>query len=182
MVLVVGSHEPRKNHLAILAAGESLWASGVKFRLVFVGGNSWKSFQFEHELERLQRSGRSVVSISAISDSLLWAAYRLARFTVFPSLNEGFGLPVAESLGCGTPVITSNYGSMREIAEEGGGVLLVDPYDDASIAAGMLRLLTDDDELGRLAAEAKSRTPRSWDDYAAELWSYFVDEDASASR
>ena len=182
MVLVVGSHEPRKNHLAVLAAAESLWAKGLDFRLVFIGGNSWKSHQFDSELANLQQRGRSTASMSAISDSLLWAAYRLARFTVFPSLNEGFGLPVAESLSCGTPAITSNYGSMREIAEDGGGVLLVDPYDDASIAAGMLRLLTDQDELGRLVAEAKSRTPRTWDDYAAELWSYFVDEDASASR
>ena len=74
---------------------------------------------FPPALADLQADGRPVESLSAADDDLLWGAYRLARFTVFPSINEGFGLPVAESLGLGTPVITSNFGSMREIAEAG---------------------------------------------------------------
>jgi glycosyltransferase involved in cell wall biosynthesis len=121
-------------------------------------------------LTALSRVGRPVESISAASDDLLWGGYRAARFTVFPSLNEGFGLPLAESLACGTPAVTSNYGSMREIVELGGGALLVDPRDDHSVAEGMRALLTDHNLLRRLREEALSRPRRTWDMYARETW------------
>ena len=102
-------------------------------------------------------------SISAASDDLLWGGYRVARFTVFPSLNEGFGLPLAESLACGTPAVTSNYGSMREIVELGGGALLVDPRDDHSVADGMRALLTDDSLLEEL------RDPSNYEAFQNDL-------------
>ena len=105
------------------------------------------------------------------------ASSREARFTVFPSINEGYGLPVAESLACGTPVVTSDYGTMKEIADAGGGALLVDPRDDHSIADGMRRLLTDDTLLAELTAQATSRTPRTWDQYAEETWALLVGTD-----
>ena len=126
MVLVVGSHEPRKNHLAVLHAAELLWRTGLRFTLTFVGGSSWGGVEFMERLEELAAAGRPVEALSKLDDETLWAAYRLARVSVFPSLNEGFGLPVGESIAAGTPAITSNFGSMREIAE-GGGALMVDP-------------------------------------------------------
>ena len=126
MVLVVGSHEPRKNHVAVLLAAERLWRAGARFHVVFVGGAGWKGEQFEAVVARLRAKDRPIQVIRRGDEGLLWASYRLARFTVFPSLAEGFGLPVAESLSCGTPVITSNFGSMAEIGA-GGGALLVDP-------------------------------------------------------
>jgi len=169
MVLVVGSHEPRKNHLAVLHAAELLWREGRRFSLTFIGGNSWGSEQFIDSLAGLQLRGRPIESISAADDELLWGAYRLARFTVFPSLNEGFGLPIVESLSCGTPVITSAFGSMREIAV-GGGALMVDPRDDHALAGAMRVLLTDDAELNRLSEQALRRPVRSWDTYAAQAW------------
>ena len=131
VVLSVGSHEPRKNHLALLHAAEVLWRQGLAFSLVFVGGNSWNSAEFEAQVESLQAANRPVQTVRALPDELLWAAYRLAYCTVFASLHEGFGLPVAESLASGTPVITSNFGSMADIASQ-GGALLVDPRDDDS--------------------------------------------------
>ncbi len=169
LVLVVGSHEPRKNHLAVLHAAEQLWRSGLRFSLTFIGGNAWNSEQLTEQLTELQALGRPFESAAKIPDPLLWAAYRLARFTVFPSLNEGFGLPVVESLASGTPVITSGYGSMAEIAA-GGGALLVDPRDDADLQQAMGRLLEDDDLLDRLRREARARPPRTWDTYAAQAW------------
>ena len=169
MVLVVGSHEPRKNHLAILHAAELLWREGLRFSLTFIGGRSWSSDAFFGNLDTLQRNGRPVESISAASDALLWSAYRLARFTVFPSVNEGFGLPVVESITCGTPVITSDFGAMREIAQD-GGALLVDARDDHALTDAMRTLLTDDIELGRLTDQAARRPVRTWDSYAAEVW------------
>ena len=174
LVLVVGSHEPRKNHLAVLHAAELLWREGVQFSLSFVGGNSWSSDSFSRRLADLQREGRPVDSESRLSDGRLWASYRLARCTVFPSLNEGFGLPVAESLAAGTPAITSNFGSMLEIAAE-GGALTVDPHDDHAIAVALRTLLVDDVVHARLTAEARGRPVRTWDDYAREVWHLLVE-------
>jgi len=169
MVLVVGSHEPRKNHLAVLFAAEALWAQGLEFSLTFIGGHSWKSEEFFAEAERLRKAGHPLELLTRVTDDLLWGAYRLARFTVFPSLNEGFGLPVAESLAVGTPTITSDFGSMREIAED-GGALYVDPRDDDSLIAAMRALLNDDELLTKLQTEASRRTNRTWVQFADEIW------------
>lgn len=174
MVLCVGTHEPRKNHLALLHAAELLWRDGLRFNLVLVGGRSWNDDRFRQALDGARARNRPVDTPHALSDEMLWAAYRLARCMVFPSLNEGFGLPVAEALACGTPVITSDYGSMAEIAAD-GGALLIDPRDDHSIAEALRRLLTDDEEHARLAAEAAARPQRTWDDYARDVWGALVD-------
>ena len=173
LVLCVGSHEPRKNHLAVLAAAEQLWSRGREFSLVFIGGNSWGSRGFEIDLERLQHEGRPVQTISAVTDDLLWSAYRIAACTVFPSLNEGYGLPVAESIAVGTPVITSNFGSMLEITAS-GGALLVSPRDDDGLANAIDQAVFDPATNARLRAEALTVPRRSWEEYAGELWSYFT--------
>lgn len=173
-VLVVGSHEPRKNHLAVVQAAKTSWALGYGFTLAFIGGASWSSERFHDEIAGLQAAKRPVTLVSRASDELLAAAYAVADFTVFPSLHEGFGLPVAESLALGTPVITSQYGSMKEIIDAGGGGILVDPRDDASITEALQLLLTDRALLARLAEEAKARSVRTWDAYAVDLWEYFL--------
>jgi glycosyltransferase involved in cell wall biosynthesis len=174
MVLCVGSHEPRKNHLGVLHAAELLWRDGLEFSLVFVGGNAWNSDRFQRRLADLQAAGRPVEAALGVADDTLWALYRLARCTVFPSLNEGFGLPVAESLAIGTPAVTSNFGSMLEIGAE-GGALLVNPRDDRDIAAALRTLLTDDLTHARLVREAAARPTRSWETYARETWDYMVE-------
>ncbi len=178
MVLVVGSHEPRKNHLAVLHAAELLWRTGLRFTLTFVGGSSWGGVEFMERLEELADAGRPVEALSKLDDETLWAAYRLARVSVFPSLNEGFGLPVGESIAAGTPAITSNFGSMREIAE-GGGALMVDPRDDHALAAALRTVLTDDRTHAALTAECRARTSASWEDYADVLWRLAHGDDSS---
>ncbi|MFL6090652.1 MAG: glycosyltransferase family 4 protein [Aeromicrobium sp.] len=177
IVLVVGSHEPRKNHIAVLHAADLLWRDGLEFTLAIVGGGSWNADQYEATVATLAGAGRSLMSMRALPDHLLWAAYKVADFVVFPSLHEGFGLPVAESLAAGTPVITSDFGSMREIVAPEGkplGGLLVDPRDDHSIADAMRTLLTDRETAARLAAETRQRSVRTWDHYATELWDYLA--------
>jgi glycosyltransferase involved in cell wall biosynthesis len=146
---------------------------GLEFTLTFVGGNSWNSGLFNDRVAELQRRNRPVQVVLSVSDELLWAAYRVAYCTVFPSIHEGFGLPIAESLACGTPVITSNYGAMREGAEN-GGALLVDPRDDGDVTAALRRILQDRSLRDRLAGEAAQLPVRTWDDCAAESWNYFV--------
>lgn len=174
MVLVVGTHEPRKNHLAVLHAAELLWREGQEFTLAFIGGSGWGAQEFLTRVAELRAAGRPVEDLAGVSDEDLWAAYRLATVTVFPSLNEGFGLPVAEALACGTPAITSNFGSMAEIAADGGADL-VDPRDDADLARVLRRVLTDPDHLTELRHQAARRPLRDWDAYAAELWDFLVE-------
>ena len=169
MVLAVGTHEPRKNHLALLHAAELLWREGLDFRLVLLGNNGWGSTEFIARSVALQAAGRPLSLVHRASDDLLWASYHAARVVAFPSIHEGFGLPVAEALTCGTPVVTSNVGSMLQLAVE-GGALAVDPHDDHALADALRSVLTDDDLHARLCAEALARTVRSWDVYAAEVW------------
>ncbi len=156
VVLAVGSHEPRKNHLALLHSAEILWREGVEFSLTFIGGHSWKSTAFTEQVKVLESAHRPVQAIRGLPDDLLWAAYRVAYCTVFVSVHEGFGLPVAESLASGTPVVTSNFGSMLEIAGQGGG-LLVNPADDGAVADALRRLLQDKPLRDRLAREQWKR-------------------------
>lgn len=169
LVLCVGSHEPRKNHLGVLHAAELLWRDGLQFSLLFVGGNSWGAGPFRRWASELTAAGRPVETVDAVDDDTLWALYRLARCTVFPSFAEGFGLPLAESLACGTPAVTSALGAMAEIAADGGAIT-VDPRDRHAIAGAVRSLLTDDHRHAQLAADARRRPARSWDDYAAAVW------------
>ncbi len=175
MVLVVGSHEPRKNHMVVLEAAEALWSSGHWFDLVFIGGSGWRSEAFDEEVERLIAGNRPLQVRKRATETELWSAYRLARFSVFPSLLEGYGLPIVESIASGTPVITSNYGSMAEIAADGGSIM-IDPNDLEALIQSMKLLLTDDAEVDRLRREAADRTFPTWDAYASDVWGFLVSE------
>jgi len=170
LVLCVGSVEPRKNQMAVLAASERLWAKGLRFRLQFIGGGSAPQVhRLERALRQARRRGNDAVLRQGIDDVQLATAYKSAMVTVFPSLHEGYGLPVAESLAYGVPVITSNFGATAEIARKGGCVL-VDPRDDAAIAAAMLELLSNNTARNELIHTVNDVTRRNWDDYAREAW------------
>jgi glycosyltransferase involved in cell wall biosynthesis len=174
VVVCVGSHEPRKNHGSVLHAAEKLWRAGLAFELEFLGGGGWGT-DFDVNVRRLEKLGRAVHVRKAVSDEALWDAYRRASFTVFPSLHEGFGLPVAESLAFGVPVVTTQYGSTREIADL-GGCIVVDPRSDDEVFEAMSTMLTDDAVRQKLAAEARAIPLRSWAQYADELWKALIDD------
>ncbi|TFD55486.1 glycosyltransferase family 1 protein [Cryobacterium sp. Hh7] len=175
LVVCIGSQEPRKNHLAVLFAAEVLWREGLDFRLRFIGGGSiLYTRDFDKRVRQLKRLNRKVEVLRGVNDAVLIASYREARFSLFPSLHEGYGLPVAESIALATPVLTSNYGSTAEIAVD-GGCLAVDPRDDDAITDAMRIMLTDDAVLARLRAEIVERSTRNWDDYADELWDQLVE-------
>lgn len=165
LVLCVGSHEPRKNHLAVLHAAHRAWLDGHRFTLAFVGSKGWRGDEFAQEASRLAALGVDVVHHEGVGDDELWAAYRLSRFLVFPSINEGFGLPVAEALALGTPVLTSRHGSLGDLAAA-GGAYVVDPRDDDELHAGFVALLTDDLLVDELRTQAAARPRRTWDTYA----------------
>lgn len=179
LVLCVGSHEPRKNQEGVLHAAQLLWREGVDFRLVFVGrGDASLTTPFDKRLKGLRRAGRAVEARRSVSDQELSGLYHSAEVTMFPSLHEGYGLPVAESLAAGTPVITTSYGSTAEIGAEGGCVL-VDPRDDASLLAALRRVLTDAKYSQELQEKITTRDHRSWSDYANELWAALNDGTAA---
>jgi glycosyltransferase involved in cell wall biosynthesis len=168
-VVVVGSHDPRKNHLSVLHASEVLWREGLRFELRLLGSGGWTTTAFNRQVADLRRAGRTLAVEREMDDKHIWAAYHRARFTVFTSFHEGFGLPVAESLAAGTPVIAGSHGAVAETAT-GGGAVLVDPVDDRALVDAMRLLLTDDGALDDLRRAARARPTRTWDDYAAELW------------
>ena len=171
-ILSVVGPEPRKNHGALLFAAELLWREGHAFELQFIGGVGWDSYRGA-ELRLLQAQGRPIEVTFAASDEELAAAYRKARFTVFLSLHEGYGLPVAESLALGTPAVTSNFGATAEF-EESGGAILVDPRDDDAIVAALRWLLTDDEAVAQMRARLASRQLSGWDHYAKALWDCLI--------
>jgi glycosyltransferase involved in cell wall biosynthesis len=137
-VLAVASLEPRKNFGGLLDAWTSLGASVGAHQLVVVAAEGWRQGKVRRRLDRMTGDG-SVVKIGHIPEIVLAALYRRAAAFVFPSLAEGFGLPVAEAMACGTPVVTSRVSSMPEVA--GDAALLVDPENPDEIAAAIARLL-----------------------------------------
>jgi glycosyltransferase involved in cell wall biosynthesis len=145
-VLAVGTLEPRKNLAAAQQAARRL---GVPLKVV--GARGWGDVQVEGWLGR-------------VSDDELAALYRGARCLVYPSLYEGFGIPVLEAMVCGTPVVTSAGGATEEVA--GGAAVLVDPRDPAAIAAGIEEADRRRDELRAQGLERAARF--SWERVAAE--------------
>jgi glycosyltransferase involved in cell wall biosynthesis len=144
-VLAVGTLEPRKN---LARAVEAARLAGVELRVV--GARGWGG------VEAPGWHGR-------VDDAELAALYRGARCLVFPSLYEGFGLPVLEAMACGTPVVTSRGGATAEVA--GGAAVLVDALDPASIAAG----------IDEAAARRDELRPRGIERAAAFTWAHAAD-------
>lgn len=177
-IVCVGSLDRRKNQLALIHAAEMLWREGRSFALRLIGSGGLPPSELLSGIDGLRQQGRPISTELAVSDVVLAEAYRSARFSVFPSLHEGFGLPVVESLSHGTPVIASAIGSILECTAD-GGALLIDPRQDDTLADAMRRLLDDDELLDRLTAEALARPGRTWDDYAAALWNEVSRSDPS---
>src|SRR5205807_3872638 len=169
LILCVGSFEPRKNHITLLRAADALWQAGLDFELNLIG-RSTSSFgsRVKAELRKLLRAGRSVRWLKQVNDELLHRAYQECRFTVYPSLMEGFGLPITESLSHGKPCVCGGNGALGEVAR-GGGCLIVDQTSHAALAGGMKRLLSDRQLYARLCHEARERKFRSWSDYIDKL-------------
>ncbi len=169
VILCVGSFDARKNHLKLFEAATRLWDSGLKLELRLVGRSTgaW-GYQVEPRLRWLQLRGRPLVWLKHVDDRALHRAYRECKFTVYPSLAEGFGLPILESLWHGKPCLCGRNGALGEVAR-GGGCLLVDQTSVSALAEGMKRLLTDPIAYEKLSAEARQRNFRSWSDYTSSL-------------
>ena len=169
VILCVGSIEGRKNHPALLDACERLWARDLSFDLHLIGlAHPQTGRAALEKIAALQGAGRPLRYDGAVDDAAVAAAYGACAFTVYPSLMEGFGLPVLESLAHGKPCICSARGALGEAAR-GGGCVMLDSVEADSLAAAMAELLQDSARRSALAAAARARTFKTWRDYAAEL-------------
>lgn len=159
-VLAVGTREPRKNLRRLIAAHQHLApALRERFPLVIAGSYGWG--EEDRELPS------DVHLLGPVKEEALVALYTGASLFVYPSLAEGFGLPVLEAMACGAPVITSDRSSLPEVA--GKAARLVDPEDTDAIAAAMAALLEDRAASARLRARGLERAATfSWQRTARE--------------
>jgi len=168
-LLYVSTVEGRKNHTALLDACEALWTEGCVFRLELIGlARPDTAALALRRIDKLKSAGRPLVYHGVAAAAEVGAAYRRCAFTVYPSLAEGFGLPVFESLSYGKPCVCSRHGAMGEAAR-GGGCFTVDRVNAPSLAAAIRTLLSEPARLAALTAEAGRRPIRTWRDYAADL-------------
>lgn len=163
-VLAVGTLEPRKNLPRLVAAYASLdEAAQARHRLVVVGAHGW---QTDETLRALRSLGDRCEMLGYVSDAALAELYRRCAVFCYPSLGEGFGLPVLEAMAAGAAVVTSRISSLPEVG--GDAVEYVDPHSVASIAAGLRAVLGDDSHRAQLAARAQARAGEfSWEHFAA---------------
>jgi glycosyltransferase involved in cell wall biosynthesis len=147
-VLAVGTLEPRKNLARLIDATRRL---GVELRVA--GARGWGG---------VEADGDRVSWLGRVDDEELARLYRGALCLAYPSLYEGFGIPVLEGMACGAPVVTSSRGATAEVA--GGAAVLVDPLDTASIAAGIEEAIA---RRGELRPRGVARAQAfSWDESA----------------
>jgi alpha-1,3-rhamnosyl/mannosyltransferase len=140
-LLVVATQEPRKNLIRLTRAFAGLpQAMRARYPLVIVGARGWLNGDLEKVLSPLEANG-SVRRLGYVSEQDLPLIYAGAHAFAFPSLYEGFGLPVLEALASGTPVLTSNVSSLPEICAD--TALCVDPFDVDQLRAGLEKLLVD---------------------------------------
>jgi glycosyltransferase involved in cell wall biosynthesis len=168
-VLCVGTIEPRKNITGLIEAWKGLdWSACPPAELVLVGRPGWRMDSVVKALRNGALRRYAIRWLEGVSDAGLESLYRNCLFTVYPSLAEGWGLPIGESLVHGKVCLTSNTTAMPEVG--GDFAVYMDPGQPDSLRCALQTLLTDDRE--RALREARIRhdfQPRSWSDFAADL-------------
>ena len=139
-LLCVASIEPRKNFLRIINAFSEFIKQEEykKYSLVCVGGKGWKNIEIYSLVKQKNLEGK-IKFLRSIEEYELAPIYNQAEIFLYPSLYEGFGLPVLEAMACAVPVITSNVSSLPEVAS--GAAILVNPYSEKQIYKAILHLV-----------------------------------------
>ena len=161
-LLHVGTLEPRKNLPRLIDAYAQLCRAGIAPPLlVLAGAPGWGADAVARAIDRHGLRER-VVRLGRVDSAGLPALYAAAEAFVFPSLYEGFGLPVLEAMACGAAVVAATTGALPEVADD--AALLVDPCDVDGLAGAMARLLGDPGLRSRLRAAGPARAaPFTWE-------------------
>jgi glycosyltransferase involved in cell wall biosynthesis len=183
-ILAVGNLQPRKNLLRLVAAFRSLLTQGLhEYQLVLVGKDALHSEEFRAEVRDLVESGHLAFT-GYVPEHDLPALYSAAAAFVYPSIYEGFGLPLLEAMSCGAPVITSDRSSMPEVA--GDAAVLVDPTRTDRIAAALYTVLTQSNLADGLRRRGQARAAQfTWDATAsqtAEVYQWALQASKRASQ
>ncbi|MDO8538953.1 MAG: glycosyltransferase [Opitutaceae bacterium] len=169
VLLCVGIIEPRKNQLFLLEVCEQLWRSGCRFELHVVGRvNPHFGAPIVKRLKAAAKIHAGLRFHAAADDRMLAGLFARAHATVFPTLAEGCGLPLLESLWGGVPCVCSDLPVLRENADAGGCVPVA-ANDHGAWVAALRRVLTDDSLHAELVHQATMRPLPTWHDTAATL-------------
>lgn len=172
-ILSVGTVQPRKNYGLLIKALAQLRSKGYDLSLVIAGGKGWLEDPIYQTLHDEQMENY-VHFIGFADEEHLPALYSGACCLAFPSLYEGFGLPVLEAMACGTPVITSNVSSLPEVA--GDAALLVNPYNLDELVHALQRLIDDNDLRQQLIERGLERVKQfTWVKAARQLRQIYAD-------
>jgi glycosyltransferase involved in cell wall biosynthesis len=173
-VLSVGTLEPRKNLPTLLRAFDRLLeradARTAGLDLVVVGGRGWRDREIRAEIARRASTGR-LHTLGYVDERDLVALYGAAEVLAYPSHFEGFGLPVIESMACGTPVVATDVEALREVS--GGAAVLVPLGDEAALGDGIAALVEDPAARARWRARGLARAADfRWEATAERLWEF----------
>lgn len=177
-MLCVSTLEPRKNHLTLFAAYERAVAArpDLPLELDLVGARYVDRGDIVDAARALvEKYPGKVRWREHVDHAVLNRLFGECDFTVYPSVLEGFGLPVIESLWLGRPCVCANFSVMAENAA-GGGCLTCDTRDPQSLADAMVRLAESGELRHRLALEATTRPLKTWHEYAAEVLKAMAEE------
>lgn len=169
-ILFVSTLEPRKNHLRLLQAFQLLRARRpeLPLRLRLIGNRYAGAPEIAEQIQAAAKQDPSIEWLGTIDDGRLADEFKDCAFTVYPSLVEGYGLPILESLWLGRPCLAHSGGVMQELAQPGGCVM-ADMTDPESIVRSLERMATDQALLSRLRQEALERKIATWQDYADDV-------------
>jgi len=158
-----GSLSPRKNLIRAIMAFNKI-SKKINCDFVITGNKVWNS----EDVSKLIKKNKKIKVTGFINDDEMPLLYSLAEICIYPSIYEGFGLPILEAQACGCPVITSNVSSMPEIA--GKGALLVNPYSVEDIINAMKSVIKDKKLRGKLIKEGYKNVKKfSWKKYARKI-------------
>jgi len=169
-ILCVSTLEPRKNHKTLLEAFEQAASALSHSRLwLHLAGDRYKDAESIVELVKAARTrNRHIIWHGKVTDRQLVNLYRECDFTIYPSIVEGFGLPIIQSLWNRRPCVCANFGAMAEAANN-GGCLTVDVRDPAKLSEAIVTLATRSDLRQSLVEEIEAQHFKTWSDYAIEI-------------
>lgn len=169
-ILCVSTLEPRKNHKTLIQACLLIQEKHpeLDWSLTLVGNRYAGAFDIADLVQDISKKNPRISWLGIVDDDTLHRLYQEATFTVYPSIVEGFGMPILESIWHGKPCICSHDGVMSELAED-GGCITTDVLNAQELSDTIYQLSTDKDLLVSLSNQAVSRKIKTWDEYVLDF-------------